>query len=441
MDEKQFGILPSKTIFIRFVVPSILSMIFSSIYAIVDGIFVGNFIGSNALAAVNVVMPIVSILFASSNMIAVGSSVKVSIALGKKDFEEANRIFSTSLLAITLLGVILVIAFSSFEDIILTALIKDAALRNLSKEYLNVFIYFLPLAMPLFAMDNFTRACGKAKYNMYVNILVSVMNIILDFIFIYIMKGDLKSAAAASCISMIIGVVLLYLPFITKKNTLRFAKPDLPFKKMLEIMHLGVSDFLNSSAGAFMGIFINMLLLKYGGTNGVAAYGIVMYTNSLLFSIIYGMADSITPAISYNYGAGNLEKAHELFTICKKFAMCVALPLFILIEIFPTQTSSIFVNGSEIEVISISVIALRIVAVSYVFASMNIIYNCFMVAFDMAKPATIIMTLNAIIFPIICILIFTNKFELYGVFIASTVSAILTFIFSSTYWNKIRKNI
>jgi putative MATE family efflux protein len=441
MDEKQFGILPSKTIFKRFVIPSIVSMLFSSLYVIADGIFVGKLIGAEALAAVNVIMPILAILFATSNMIAVGSSVNVSIALGKKDFSKANQIFSTCLLAITVLGIIIVAIFMIFEDPILTLLIKDASLRILAKEYLNVFIYFLPLAMPLFAMDNFTRACGKAKYNMYVNISVSVLNIFLDFVFLYIFRKGISYAALASCLSMMVGVVFLYAPFISKKNTITFAKPDLPIREMISIINLGVSDFLNSAAGGIMGIFINILLLKYGGTNGIASYGIIMYINSLLFSIIYGMSDSIIPAISYNYGAGNMEKTKELFVICRKFAVTIAVFLFIILEIFPSQAAAIFIKNSNKDLIYISTIAIRITAISYFFASMNIVYNSFMIAFNMARLANFLMILKAIIFPILSIIIFTYLFDLYGIFLSITFSAIITFVFSSIFWNRAKDKI
>lgn len=441
MNEKQFATLPSRTIFIKFVVPSILSMVFSSLYMIVDGIFVGNLIGSNALAAINMIMPMMGIIFATSNMLAVGSSVKVSIALGKKDFKKANEIFSTSLLAISILGIILVAILFVFKENVLSILIKDDILKPLANQYISIFIYFLPLALPLFAMDNFTRACGKAKYNMYINIAVSLINIFLDYLLIYVLGGGITSAAIASCISMTIGVLLLYTPFIMGKNTLKFVKPTLPIKEIFDIMYLGVSDFLNSSAGAIVGIIINTMLLKFGGANGVAAYGIAMYLNGLVFSIIYGMADSITPAISYNYGAKNIEKTKELFSICVKFAMTVSFILFIALEVAPTQIASLFVKNGDIEVISLTSSALKIIAISYAFVSMNIIYNCFLVAFDMARVSMIVMILNSIIFPISSIFILTNVLDLQGIFIAAPVSAILTFIFASYFYCKARKKI
>ena len=441
MDEKQFASLPSKTIFIKLVIPSMISMIFSSIYFIFDGIFVGKFIGSEALAAVNIVGPVFSIIFASSNMIAVGSSVKVSIALGKKDFHQASRIFSTSLLTISLLGLFLGIVFLMFENPILTLLINDDSLKVMAKKYVNIFVYFLPFIMPLFAMDNFTRACGKAKYNMYVNVFTSLINILLDFILLYVFKKGIIFAALASCVSMVIGAIWLYLPFILKKNTLRFIKPDLPLNELLAIIHLGVSDFLNSSAGGILDIIINILLLKYGGVNGVASYGIIMYIGSLFFSIIYGMSDAVTPAVSYNYGAKNIKKTRELYQICRAFAVAIALILLITLQLFPVAIASLFIKSNNVELINISVVAIRITALSYLFSSMNIVYSSFMVAFNMARVANILMLLKSIIFPIVTMFILINIFKLNGIFLSTTISAILTFIFASFFWHQVQNNI
>ncbi|QSX06401.1 MATE family efflux transporter [Sedimentibacter sp. zth1] len=440
MDERQFGTLPSKTVFIKFVVPSILSMVFSSIYMIVDGIFVGNLIGSDALAAVNLVMPAVSIIMAISNMIAVGSSVKVSIALGEKNFDKANKIFSTSLFAIflTALGFMIIMLF--FTDNILNFIIKDKNLMNIAREYITVFIVFFPICMPLFAMDNFTRACGKAKYNMYINIGVSVFNIFLDWLFLVVLHGGMKEAALASCISMSIGVVFMFIPFIMKKNTLRFSKPNLSFKEFLGILYLGFSDFFNSTANSIIAIVVNALLLSYGGGNGVAAYAIMMYISGILFSVIYGMADSMTPAISYNVGAKNMAKTKEFYGICIKFAITVSLVLILVLQLFPEQIARLFVKDNNMEVIRIAIMAIRLMSIMYIFAAMCIVINAFLVAFDMARESIIIMALNSIVFPLSIVFIAAKQFGLNGIYATSSISSFLAFIVSIIIWKRVKKD-
>ncbi|MEG1028028.1 MAG: MATE family efflux transporter, partial [Oscillospiraceae bacterium] len=184
MTETQFATLPVKKVFFRLTIPSVLSMIFSSIYMMADGIFVGRFIGEHALAAVNLVMPIMMILLALSNMIAVGSSVKVSTALGENNIEKARHLFSASVIMVVGLGVVFSVLGFIFLKPLIFSLIKDNMLAEMAYRYARVITFGFPFIMPLFAMDNFLRVCGKSKYSMWVNIIVSILNVILDWVFI-----------------------------------------------------------------------------------------------------------------------------------------------------------------------------------------------------------------------------------------------------------------
>ncbi len=177
MIETHFVTLPVKKVFFWLTIPSIMSMLFSSIYMMADGIFVGHFIGSDALAAVNMVMPVIMILFAISNMIAVGSSVKVSTALGENNIEKARSIFSFSVVLVVGVGILFATVGLFLSKPFIYQIIKDASLAEMAVQYIQVFMIGLPFIMPLFAMDNFLRVCGKARYSMWLNIIVSLLNI------------------------------------------------------------------------------------------------------------------------------------------------------------------------------------------------------------------------------------------------------------------------
>ncbi|MEG2405568.1 MAG: MATE family efflux transporter, partial [Clostridiales bacterium] len=182
MIEKEFTTLSVKKVFFNLAIPSVLSMIFASIYMIADGIFVGRFIGEHALAAVNLIMPIMLMIFALSNMIAVGSSVKVSTALGEGKIEKARHLFSASVVIVIGLGFIVSFLALIFAKPLILAIIKDDLLAQMAYDYIRFFAMGLPFVMPLFAMDNFLRVCGKAKYSMWLNIIVSLLNIALDWL-------------------------------------------------------------------------------------------------------------------------------------------------------------------------------------------------------------------------------------------------------------------
>ena len=219
MNQEHFGTMEPKKLFLKLAIPSLISMLFSSLYMMADGIFVGKIIGSKALAAINLVFPIIMILFAVGDMVASGASVKIGIKLGEKNEKEASEIFSVALLFIFILNIIFAIIGLIFTKDIIFILIKDKELANLAYKFAYVFILFLPIIAPFFAIDNYLRICGKANMSMWINIGVSVLNIILDAIFIGYLKLGIEYAALASSLSMSIGTLILIYPFITKKSS------------------------------------------------------------------------------------------------------------------------------------------------------------------------------------------------------------------------------
>lgn len=441
MDEKQFGILPSKKIFIQFAIPSIFSMIFSSIGIIVDGIFVGKFIGSEALAAVNILMPILMITFALADMIAVGSSVKISIALGRGNNQLANRAFSTSLMMIVLLGILITILGFAFGKPIIYNFIQDSVLADLAFSYVKPFFYMIPFAMPLFAVDNYLRICGKANFSMWVNISISLLNIVLDWLLIGQLRMGIEAASLATGISMSIGCAVAIFPFILKRFTLRFTKPVLHIKDIVGIIYNGSSEFFNNIASSLMAIVINSFLLRLGGALAVAAYSIVMYIDAVLMMGLYGMLDSIQPAVSYNIGANNTKKVMELFKISCVVACITSIICMIGTLLFPEFLASLFVKSSDTNIIELTKTALYLFAPAYLFLWFNMVSSSFLTSFDKPKESLIIMVFRAVVFPLIAIFVMTNFIGIKGVFITPTIAGGFTMIISIFIWKKTIKKM
>ncbi|MEG0895792.1 MAG: MATE family efflux transporter, partial [Oscillospiraceae bacterium] len=228
MNEQQFGKLSANKIFIKCAIPGLLSLLSSSIYVVVDGIFIGKFLGSNALAALNLIFPIITILYAIGDMFAVGSSVKISLALGAGEKDFANRLFSNGVLTMFCINIVITVFGLIFAKPIIFGLIKDTLLAKDTYLYISSFLMFFPLSALLFATDDYLRACGKAKFSMTLNIVVSLLNIILDAIFIGVLKMDIRAAALTTGISTSIGTIISLLPFLFKKLTLRFTVPIVP---------------------------------------------------------------------------------------------------------------------------------------------------------------------------------------------------------------------
>lgn len=440
MNQEQFGTMEPKKLFLKLAIPSLISMLFSSLYMMADGIFVGKIIGSKALAAINLVFPIIMILFAVGDMVASGASVKIGIKLGEKNEKEASEIFSVALLFIFILNIIFAIIGLIFTKDIIFILIKDKELANLAYKFAYVFILFLPIIAPFFAIDNYLRICGKANMSMWINIGVSVLNIILDAIFIGYLKLGIEYAALASSLSMSIGTLILIYPFITKKVVLRFTKPKIKIKEMLGIIYNGSSQFFSNISGSIMAIIMNSFLLYYGGAVGVAAYSIVMYIESLIVPMLFGMIDAVQPVFSYNYGAKNNKRIMTFFKITCTVALSISIVTMIIIFVFPDFLVRMFSSESDIAVIDMAKKALLLYAPSYLFTWFIMTVSGVLTGLEKATESIVLMSAESIILPLFSTLVLTQLIGVYGIFITPTISGAVSIVVSIILWRKCIKS-
>ena len=436
MNQELFGVAPPKKLFVKLAVPSLVSMLFSSIYMMADGMFVGKIIGSKALAAINLVFPIIMIVFAVGDMIAAGASVKIGIKLGEKKDKDASNIFSVALLLTFIINIIFMILSLFFAKDIIFILIKDKSLASLSYRFAYPFILGLPIIAPFFALDNYLRICGKANMSMWVNIAVSVLNIILDAVLIGYFKLGIEYAAIASALSMAFGAMIFLYPFIMKKVVLRFTKPKINMKEITQILYNGSSDFLGNISGSIISIITNAVLLHYGGPVAVAAYSIIMYIDSLLSPLLFGMVGSIEPVISYNYGAKNYERITEFFKITCVVSLAISAITTIIMFVFPDFLVGLFSSKSDIEIIQMSKIALLLSAPSYLFSWFSMTVGCFLTGFEKATESMIIMLAESVVLPLVMIVVLTKLMGVYGIFLIPTIGGIVSTIIGLVLWKK-----
>lgn len=439
MNEQEFATLPTKTVFFRCAVPGLLAMVVSSIYTMVDGIFVGNLIGSQALAAVNLAFPILMILFAVGDMVAVGSSVKIALALGEKDEQTANRIFSAAFCMILGIGVLFSVIGFLFAPTWINYLIKDTVLADMAWDYIRSFLYFLPIIMPLFAVDNYLRICGKTMFSMYLNIAVEVLNILLDFLFLVVWRLDIRFAAIGSAMSMCVGVFIAIIPFLRKKLTLHFTKPKISWATIGGIFYNGSSEFFSNIAGSSMATVVNGFLLYLGGGIAVAAHGIVVYVDSLLSTMLYGMMDALQPPVSYNVGAGNRKKTYEFFRMSCIVTAVLSFVFLAVMICFPEALASLFLQEDTDDVLAVTKMALRLYAPAYLFMWLNMVISSFLTAMDKAKESLLIMLFRSVIFPMIGLLVLPRIWGVNGIFVTPAIASALTCIIACVTWRKTSK--
>ena len=268
------------------------------------------------------------------------------------------------------------------------------------------------------------------------NIAVSVLNIILDAILIGYFKLGIEYAAIASALSMAFGAIIFLYPFIMKKVVLRFTKPKINMKEITQILYNGSSDFLGNISGSIISIITNAVLLHYGGSVAVAAYSIIMYIDSLLSPLLFGIIGSIEPVISYNYGAKNYERITEFFKITCVVSLAISAITTIIMFVFPDFLVGLFSSKSDIEIIQMSKIALLLSAPSYLFSWFSMTVGCFLTGFEKATESMIIMLAESVVLPLVMIVVLTKLMGVYGIFLIPTIGGIVSTIIGLVLWKK-----
>lgn len=381
-------------------IPGIISMLVSALYQIIDGAIVGKILGSAAFAALHLVMPLVVINFSIADLIGVGSSVPIAIKLGEKDEKAASGIFSSACLMIVVLGTVLgAILFLSAEQLV-RLMGADEEIVAMSARYLRVYAVCSPFTTIMFAVDNYLRICGKVQYSMFLNILLSVISAVLEIVLLVVFHFGVEGASLSTCIGMFICVILAFIPFLRGKVQLRFVKPQFDRKILRSILVNGAPSFLNNIAGRITSIIINVFLLRLGGATAVSAYGVLMYADGLVLPVLYGLCDSLQPAIGYNYGAKNYDRIRALERIC--FSVCGVLSVVMtaVMILLKEPIVGMFVKAGDTELIAMSVHALSLFAFGYLTRWISMATQSYMSAIGKAGQATIISLSVALVFPV-----------------------------------------
>ena len=442
MDSEIFEKLPPTRLFFRLAIPSMITTAFVSLYQIADGLFVGRFIGGDALAAVNLVMPIIMIVFGFANLIATGASARISILLGEKKREEASHVFTFTLKVIFLLSCVLGILGYIFAEPFVRFLAPGANERAIEYgiTYIRVYAAFAPLMLIYHATDNYLRACGKEKLSMWLGIGTQIFNIVLDVILIAFLGQGVWAAAFTSCLAMATGSVITLLLFRKKRLDLYYTKSKVKKAVFFRILVNGSSEFFSSISMSIMSIVFNFFLLKYGGTTAVAAFSVIMYVDSFSGMFTFGMADSLGPAISYCYGAALMSRVKAIFRrIILGAAVLSAISL--LFMMFAGQyVAPLFVKPEDTELLSVSIIGMKLFSLSYLTGWVDMCFSSYFTALE--RPARSLLTsfFGTLVFPIGFLFILSPIWRLNGVWLTSVFACAASAIFTAALYLTLKTN-
>ncbi|MBQ7104215.1 MAG: MATE family efflux transporter [Anaerotignum sp.] len=424
---------------IRFVIPSVAMMIFTSIYGVVDGLFVSNFVGKTPFAAVNFIMPFCMILGAFGFMFGTGGTALVAKTLGEGKEEKANRIFSMLIYVALGLGILMTLFGILFVEPIALMLGADDAMLPYCVTYARVVLLGLPFFMLQNMFQSFLIAAEKPKMGLAVTIAAGVTNMVLDALFIALFKWGVIGAAAATATSQLVGGMIPLVFFAGKNSSkLRLVKAGIMGRELLRTCTNGSSELVTNISLSLVCMLYNMQLLKIAGQNGVAAYGVIMYVNFIFISIYLGYSFGTAPIVAFHYGARNAEEMQNVLKKSLKLLLGAGITLFAVAFLLSGILSKIFV-GYDAELYAMTVRGFRLYAVSYLLCGFNIYGSSFFTALNNGIVSAVISFLRTVVFEVAAILLLPVFFGLDGIWCAITVAEAASLIITAVFFFALRK--
>ena len=430
--------------------PGMVSMFAMSVYSVFEGMFIGQFLGEGAFAAINIAFPLVMINFSLADLIGVGASVPISIALGKKEHDTANNVFSCSVIMIFFTSVLMGSVMFFAAEPLARMMGADGELLITSVKYLRTCALCSPLATIFFAMDNYLRISGFVKTSMIINIASNLLTIALLTFFLLVLDMDVVGSALAVSLSMSLCSLIALLPFVMKKTLLKFKRPRFHLQMFRQIAACGSPVFLSNVSGRVTSILMNISLMtlgaqflgENGGTTAVAVYAVLMYSSDLCWPLLYGISDSLSPAIGFNWGAEN-------YTRVKKIAKCgfvgtalIGLVSTSVLFFFPDVIASLFVNAEDIRLLENATRAIRLFCPAYLFRWLAVSSQGFLSAIEKPFWATLMAVSVALVFPVL-LLGALWSLGLDGIWInfagVNAIAAILAILLLRRVWKEMRQ--
>lgn len=418
----------------RFALPSIVMMVFTSIYGVVDGTFVSNFVGKTPFAAVNLVWPFLMILVAFGFMIGTGGSALVAKTLGENKKEDANRYFTMLITLVIILGIVLTI----FGLIVVRPLSHALGARGQMLEdcvtYGRTLMIFNTAFMLQSVFQSLFITAEKPRLGLIMTVAAGLTNMVLDALFIAVFKWGLVGAALASGLSQCIGGILPLIYFLSSKNDtpLKFVKTKLEGKILLKACANGVSELMTTVSSSLVSMLYNFQLMRLAGQNGIAAYGAVMYVEFAFIAVFIGYSIGTAPIVSYHYGSENHNEVKNMLQKSFKIMSVLGITMMVLAQILASPLAKVFV-GYDKQLFDMTVHGFRLFSFYFILAGINIYASSFFTALNNGMISAIISFSRTLGFETLAVIILPIFLQLDGVWLAITVAEICAFVISISF--------
>ena len=418
----------------RFALPSIVMMVFTSIYGVVDGTFVSNFVGKTPFAAVNLVWPFLIILGAFGFMIGTGGSALVAKTLGENKKEDANRYFTMLITLVVILGVLLTIIGLIVLRPLSSALGASGQMLEDCVTYGRTLMIFNTAFMLQSVFQSLFITAEKPRLGLIMTVAAGLTNMVLDALFIAVFKWGLVGAALASGLSQCIGGILPLIYFLSSKNDtpLKFVKTKMEGKVLLKACANGASELMTTVSSSLVSMLYNFQLMRLAGQNGIAAYGAVMYVEFAFIAVFIGYSIGTAPIVSYHYGSENHNEVKNMLQKSFKIMSILGITMMVLAQILASPLAKVFV-GYDKQLFDMTVHGFRLFSFYFILAGINIYASSFFTALNNGMISAIISFSRTLGFETLAVIILPIFLQLDGVWLAITVAEICAFVISISF--------
>lgn len=419
---------------LKFIMPTVFMMIVTSIYGIVDGFFVSNFVGKNAFAAVNLIMPVLMAIGAFGFMIGTGGSALVAKTLGEGKPKTANRYFSMLTYVVILFSLVITIIGFIFMPQIAKALGASALIIDDCILYGRILIAAEVFFMLQNSFQSFLVTAGKATFGLIISISAGISNIILDFVLVYIFDFGIAGAAAATVFSQLVGGIIPLIYFAGKNDSLlRLIKTKIQLKPLGKACLNGSSEMLTNLSTSLVSMLYNLQLIKLAAEDGVSAYGVVMYVSFIFTAFFFGYAIGVNPIIGYNYGAKNHAELKNVLKKSLVLTSIVSVIMVIAAVALSGVISKIFVGYDE-ELYSLTSNALKLYSFSFLVCGLNIFSSAFFTGLNNGVVSAVISFTRTLVFQVAAVMILPIFLGINGIWLAITAAECATLILTIIFF-------
>jgi putative MATE family efflux protein len=421
---------PIISTFLRFAIPSILGLLAITTASIVDGIFIGQFVSSAGLAAITLLIPFFTLIFAIALMFSIGGAVRAGSYLGQSNIKAASAVFSKCLISILVVS-LLFMSFSLILDRqILTLLGAPEELVTLVLPYFHIICVVLVLQVTSMVLYYFIRLDNRQKLGTFALVAGALINIALDALFIISLEMGLKGAAMATLAAQIVQMLILSTYFLSKKRRLRLLLRPGNWSEVVKVAYNGLSEFVNELSGGMVILLLNWLLIIHQGVSGLAAFAVINYLIFISLMIYYGIADALHLLISQNHGAAQAKRIRDFLITAMVIVLGLSLSIISVLLLYPEWLIQLFLQDDAVESQQLSAQFILLVWPLFVVNGLNVTLSVYLTAMQKPLPSMLVALTRGLVLPAALLLLFVALLPDKQFLIALPLAEWLTFIFA-----------